>query len=273
MKSLPCVSSVVTGIFSILGILAFLSCDWLQFSPYVIDGPESRRDLTQKHLERLHTQAPAISDSFTFAVMGDPGRQLNGVHDIVRDINSRDGIHFVLVAGDLSQYGLRREFDWLLDGLEKLTIPFLTVVGNHDGIANGKQLYRAIFGPYDYSFVYGGTKIIVMNTNRWEFGNGVPDFSFLDSELADADEFSSRIIFSHIAPFGEQFTDADELRFRTMLASHSVSLSIHGHAHSYYLVEPYSDGVRYLVVDDAGDRNYALIHVRGDSVRVERRFF
>lgn len=98
-------------------------------------------------------------------MLGDSHQALEELSEVVDAVNAHD-LAFVLHLGDMTDAGLRQEYRWTLDELKRLRRPFLTAIGNHDALSNGKDVYRRSFGAYDYRFTYGDVRFVVPNTNR-----------------------------------------------------------------------------------------------------------
>ena len=78
--------------------------------------------------------------------MGDSQRWYDETDDFVSHLNKRDDIDFVIHGGDVSDFGVTDEFLWQRDIMNKLKIPYVVLLGNHDCLGTGEETYRAIFG-------------------------------------------------------------------------------------------------------------------------------
>lgn len=266
----------VAATASALGVLA--ACSLFEFSPYQVpsrgeDSVDESPSGTSAHVGRLEALAKRAALPFSFAVLADTHSDYDDLADAVARLNADTDIDFVIVAGDLTQYGLLREFEWFRDIMNRLEKPYVTVPGNHDALANGETVYRLVFGPLDYDFTFGGVRFVCANTNAWEFTANVPDWTGLEAGLAAAGDSLRLFTVSHVPPFGDQMAGPDADRWVALMARHRVELSIHGHQHNHRFEETYGDGVRYLVADNVGDRNFARVTVADTGVAVERVVF
>jgi predicted phosphodiesterase len=262
------------GCLILQAVLSISGCRPFEFSPYEVppESVEGASSRTLDNLERIDALAKAAGRGFAFALLADSHDRYDALEDAVASINADSSIRFTVAAGDFTQYGLLREYEWFRDCMSGLRAPFVTAIGNHDALSNGSLIYRRMFGPLDYSFTYMGVRFVVANTNRWEFPFEVPDWTWLEAELAAAD--SLRVFHvSHVAPFGDQFDEGAGRRYREILARHRVDLSLHGHQHNFHHKEMFGDGVPYLVADDVGDRNYVKVTVSDTGVAVDRVWF
>ena len=235
---------------------------------------ENEKNLNAKNIEKI--EAKSQGDTLKFILIGDSQRFYNELDDFVEEANKLKDVAFVILAGDISDFGLSKEFQWIHRGLSKLSMPYIAVIGNHDMLANGRNVYQQMFGPEDFTFSSNGNKFICLNTNSEEVGyNGsLPNIPWLQQQLSDLSNYKNAFVISHVPPFNNAFDKKLERQFSSLLASNSkVRLSMHGHLHSYQESEFYNDGLKYLVVGTINKRNYALISVWDDQYNVEEVYY
>ena len=138
------------------------SCDLLDFHPYDgrFDGP---KDINARNIARIES-ATLGRDSIVFAVISDTQRWYDETHDAVNSINARPEIDFVIHCGDLTDFSATREFEWMRDELERLAMPYVCLIGNHDCLANGPRVFQTMFGTPNSSFNAGDTHFICLDT-------------------------------------------------------------------------------------------------------------
>jgi 3',5'-cyclic-AMP phosphodiesterase len=259
-------------LLTILLLINLTSCkDLFQYSPNEVRLEEEEKNINQKNIVKL--QAVPAQDQIKFVVIGDSQRFYDDLDDFVTNINLKTDISFVLLNGDISDFGLNKEFKWINRILKKLTVPYFAVIGNHDMLANGRLIYNQMFGAENFSFTYGGYKFIGLNTNSQETGydGSIPDLPWLQQELQGA--YRKAFVFSHVPPFSGQFDEKKIDDYTAMLKKHSVGMSIHGHQHEFSYSFPYADGVPYLVVGSMNKRSYAIVSVNNESTEVEEHHF
>ena len=161
--------------------------------------------------------------------------------------------------------GLRKRWGSLLFSTPSL--------GNHDAQANGRKVYRRMFGPLNYAAAFAGMKFIFYNSNAWEFPCCVPDLGWLENQLRDAGDSLTTFCVSHIIPYGDQLDSAVSHSLEDLMEDYRVTLSIHGHQHNWHYGRLLEEDGLYLIVDDIGARNYAKVTVSGVRVEVERIYF
>lgn len=205
-------------------------------------------------------------DTLTIIAMGDTQRFYDEVDDFVKSANQQEA-DFVLLNGDITDFGLKDEYQWVHQIMGKLNKPYLAVIGNHDLSGNGEVVYRHMYGSLNSSFVLNDFKIILLNTNSREFNFSglVPDIDWLKNELT-GNNFSQAIVVSHIPPYDGDFDRSLEQAYVSALRnSDKVKLSLHGHRHAFEEHEPYSDGIRYLVSTSMDQRMYLVIKLFDDQ--------
>lgn len=254
-------------LFAVL-TLACTAC--FEYNPNQIILEDDEKDLTAKNIALI--QEKPAPETIRFALMGDTQRFYDETEDFVKSINQYDHIDFVIHAGDISDFGLAQEFQWIHEIMSKVKFPYLTVIGNHDLLANGRKVYKEMYGALDYSFEYGDYKFIMLNTNsrEYEFDGTIPDLMWLKNQLEDNPENKKVIVISHIPPFDGDFDPDLEEAYATLLANDpNVLFSLHGHRHSFADDEYYEDGVRYFVTTTTQKGGYAIVTLAPDDAQIE----
>ncbi len=249
----------------------------LEFSPNDHRVPEEFTNLTRKNLARLQARPLAPADTLRFVFTGDSQQFYDEAEDLVASVNQQPGIAFMLVAGDISDFGLAREMRWVDEKLRKLTVPYLTVVGNHDLVGNGRAAYQHVFGPLNYSFVYGDTKFVLVDTNgrEYNFNGQVPDLNWLRPQLATLDGARRQVVVSHVPPTNSDFDPALRLPYvQALREAPGLVFEMNGHNHQSTIGQPFNDGVTYVNSDAFSERRYMVVTVWGDrGFRIKRVTF
>ena len=259
--------------------VCFSGCERpFNFSPYDGRVPDEFRHTTQRNLTEILRRDTAQQQAFKIALLSDTHYHYDDLHDAVQHINTKNDIAFVVVTGDIAESGLLGDFIFFHKTMQKLRIPYLTVIGNHDYLANGEKIYQQMFGDLNYSFIFNNTKFIMFDNVFWE-SDKAPDFPWLEHELGN-NEISEKesgyikpyrhiIPFSHIPPFDQQFRDHASL-YHQLLVKNGVFLSVHGHRHSYFLDELFGDGIRYLTIPSPQKRSYCELIINEYHVEVQK---
>jgi predicted phosphodiesterase len=248
------------------GLLLIGCSDHNEFSPNQVSDDDSAVALNATNVAQL--QSAPLDDTITIAFIGDSQNFYNEVEPFVQKVNDISAIDFVLIAGDISDYGLLQEFEWISERLTSLSVPYIGVIGNHDLVANGEQVYKRMFGALNFSFVYDSVKFIVHNTNGREYRHAnVPDTVWLKKELAVGNGVKNFIAVSHVPPFSGDFNPTVEKSYRKMFASApGFIVSLHGHIHRHTDGYPYEDGIRYITSHSFEQRSFVLLKISGKTV-------
>jgi Icc protein len=263
-----------TVAISLLLCFNLTSCNKFEYSPNEVRLEENEQDLTRKNIEKLQALHLENKSSIRFAVISDTQRFYDELDDVVAALQQRKDIDFVILTGDITDFGITKEYRWINERLEKLKMPVLTVIGNHDCQGNGKKLYKDMFGPYDYTVNIGRNRFVFINTNSLEFSDPVPDLNFFRTALHDTANFDNAFVFSHIAPFDVDFDSSLEEEFARISRESKVRVSIHGHQHGYRAPNKhYENDVDYLIVGSVQKRGYEEVTIAGKEITLNRISF
>src|SRR5688500_17331269 len=118
----------VWAVFILLIILQ--ACDAFEYSPNQVYDKSSQIALNEKNLALLNSQPK--DDTITIAFVGDSQRFYDELTLFIDTVNNLPEIDFILLAGDISDFGLLEEFELINEKLADLTKPYIGVIGNHD---------------------------------------------------------------------------------------------------------------------------------------------
>ncbi|WP_243732440.1 metallophosphoesterase family protein [Pedobacter metabolipauper] len=235
----------------------------------------SLKDLNAAALKKL-TAATPKNDTIKVVLAGDTQRSYNEIPGLVKKVNSIDNLDLVLVAGDISEFGTLQEMDWYAKRLLEVNVPVITVIGNHDLVARGNEVYQRMFGELNFSFVYRGIKFVCHDTNsrEYNFNGKVPDMEWLSKEMQPQQGVNGFIAVSHVPPFSLDF-DQKLIDPYTKLFSQTDHFlaSLHGHTH-VYSAGPYKNSAfPYLVTGSAETSEFILVKIINDQLTYERIFY
>lgn len=249
----------------LLSFLIFLSCDLIDYHPLdgnvnlKKDGGENPRN------EMFVDWRCSYKDSIRFVFVGDTHRNDKETEAFVNHVNQREDIDFVLHAGDMTDFGYKKEFEWSYKLLKSLKIPHFVLIGNHDIPAYGDLVYESVYGPLNFSFIAGKYKFIAVNTNKMEYDKpmDIPDFNFLEKETADCEQYIGTIVVMHAPPGCDQFEEEELIeRFSGKLtAIPNLYVCLHGHTHKHHDTELLNDGIRYIGCDNIEKRTYLIFEM------------
>jgi 3',5'-cyclic-AMP phosphodiesterase len=259
-----------------MGILIWsVACDRpFSYSPFEAAVPNNLRNTTHKNLQRIQAAEKNTPDTFKVALLADPHYHFNDMDAAISKINRDSSIAFIIVAGDLTENGLLKEFEIFYRMMSNARVPYLTVIGNHDHLSNGKVIYQQFYGPRNYSFTFKGVKFIMWDNVMWE-SNESPDWNWFRSELGSQGEnklFRHTLPFSHIPPSDGQLEDSANV-FHRLLVENNIPISVHGHKHEYSKEELYGDGIQYVTIGSPVKRSYVVLTITPDSVSAHKVTF
>jgi Icc protein len=226
--------------YTIISSLSFLcGCNSVEYSPVQVFDNDSPLNLNSTNLERI--SKIKNDDTVRFVFSADFHGSYDNTTDFVKNVNAKIGLDFVILNGDLSDYGLLRETEGITKLITKLKVPFLGVVGNHDLIANGGPAFKRMYGELNFSFVFDRIKFVCHDTNsrEYEFNGKVPDLGWLKDEMKPEPGVDHILSVAHVPPS----FDLDrrlEKDYLTLLNS-NVLASLYAHKHRagvfYYTVD------------------------------------
>lgn len=255
-------------LFYYLGLWCLLSsCNLFDYHPY--DGKVSGDTGINAKNIALIEQRLKDNSSVKFAFIGDTQRQYDETEAFVRHMNLRDDIDFVIHGGDVSDFGLTREFLMMRDILQKLKVPYVTLIGNHDGLGNGELMFNNIFGEPNFSFIAGQTKFVCLNTNalEYDYSRPEPDFGFMEKELRDTSAAYKRtVVAMHAPPFNEQFNNNVAGVFQRYIAAYKNPLfCLNAHEHNFKVKDLFGDGLLYFTTPTIKKRGYLVFTINSDD--------
>jgi 3',5'-cyclic AMP phosphodiesterase CpdA len=229
---------------------------------------------TENQLARLAERPRAEGERYRFAVIGDaePGRFWFSRALFNRDRDAfwskllpradRSGADFIMQLGDMVSRGIPRNFRAFFARLRAAAprTPYLTVIGNHDRRSpHGETdsiVYRALFGPTDYSFERAGRRFVVVDNSAGKITPAQLDWL---REQLKGDK--PAIVFTHMPPAPlTEWTDFGALgtggfkdgarEFMRLMSERKVARVYMGHVHGFGVLE--RGGVRYVLTGGGG---------------------
>lgn len=257
-------------------LFCLASCrDTFEHSPYSAQVPEEYSNQRQANFDKLNLAMPDPSDSsaFKIALISDSHTWFDHLEDAIDAVNKDNEISFILHGGDMTDGGMLMEYLLFQEIMNKANAPFFTVVGNHDCLANGLEIYEDMFGPDEYTLIAGNCKFIFFNDISWELEHRELNFSWLTDELSDHYKYSHVFVVAHIPPYSDSFTSLQEHAYTVIMDTNDVSISVHGHMHGYSLTDFYDDGMKYMTIGSVSERYYITMSIDPDTVRMEKVHF
>lgn len=248
-------------VFPLLSLLLFSGCDAFDIHPYDANI-KGDKGLTYKNISRIE-ESTKDKNQIRFAVISDTQRWYDDMEDEIKSINKQPDIDFVVHCGDITDFGITKEFDWQQAVLNKLAMPYVVLLGNHDCIGNGKDVYRSMFGNENFSFVAGRTRFVCLDTNalEYDFSNPVPDLNYIKSFIGDTNT-DNTIVAMHIKPQSEEFNNNVADTFQYLVRSlNGIMFCLCGHGHQTQKVDIFDDGILYYEICNAEKRQYYIFTI------------
>lgn len=252
-------------------MLCLPSCDMWESHPYDahITG---ERNLNEKNIRKIES-AFAGRTSFRFALISDTQRWYDETEELVKDINRQGDIDFVIHTGDYSDFGATKEFLLQRDILLDLKMPWVGLLGNHDCLGTGEDVYRKVWGNPNFYFTVGNVLFICLNTNamEYDYSEPVPDFTFMEDLMNHLPEgVEKTIVAMHVPPFDEVFNNNVAKVFQLYLKTFpNLLFCMNGHAHSYQVSDLFDDGILYYQTPCAKKRGYIVFTINENGYEHE----
>lgn len=243
----------------------------IEYHPYDLDI-DGETDVNRRHIEQIE-EATRGKDEIQFAVISDTQRWYDETEAAVEALNQRGDLDFVVHTGDLSDFGLKLEFEKQRDILNGLNVPYVCLLGNHDCLATGLDVYRKVFGEEDFAFTAGNVRFLCLNTNALEFdhSSAVPDIQYIRNEVNNVPEgVEKTVVAMHAGPFSEQFNNNLAEYFEYYLRQMpDLQFCVYGHGHNITVDDFFDDGILYYQCTCAKKRAYLLFTLNADGYTYE----
>lgn len=230
------------------------------------------KDINRRNIVRIEEEC-LDKQTLKVAFVSDTHHWYTETKAMIDDINGRGDVDFVVHGGDLTDNATTNEFVWKRDLLAKLNMPYVALIGNHDMLGTGEEMFETMFGRLDFSFIAGRVKFVCLNTNATEYDYmaPVPNLDFMEEQItADADRFDRTVVCMHAPPYGDQFNNNVAKAFGHYVGLFpGVLFCYYGHVHRYEVKEYYGDGIIYYSSDCAGNRNYLLFTITQEGYSYE----
>lgn len=246
-------------------------CEMIEYHPY--DGRvKGETNINTKNIKRIEDICTGKS-TIRFAVISDTQRWYDETEDLVEALNQRNDLDFVLHTGDTSDFGATKEFMWMRDILQGLKVPYTVLLGNHDCLGDGLEVFQTIFGQENYSFLAGNVRFVCLNTNALEFdySKPVPDFTYLEDLLnEDTPIHEKTVIAMHACPYSDVFNNNVTKPFELYITQFpQLQFCVYGHGHQIQVEDIFNDGVLYYQCSNIKKRKYLVFTITPESYEYE----
>ncbi len=190
---------------------------------------------------------------------------------IVKDINHRSEIQFVIVTGDIAEKGRNDELELAKRILDSLNIKYYIIPGNHDTkwSESACSKFIELWKDDKFAFEFNGTKFIGLCSGiPWRGGGGhisPEDLKWLDESLKNLSDQQEIIYLQHHQLDSETdnwFKVTNRLRNYNIIAA----LVGHGHANKFYNFNGMTGIMGRSTLNRGGSWGYTLVESKTDSL-------
>jgi hypothetical protein len=256
------------AVYLSLCLIAMVGCNGVEFSPNQKFREETPQHVNKIQIEKLKPKN--AGDRIRIAVSGDTQRKYREAELFVEHVNARNDIDFVILNGDISDFGQLLEFEGIYNIYSKLKVPFISIVGNHDLVANGPYVFRRMFGDFNFTFNYGDVKFVCFDSNSREYNfNGlVPDMNWLKANMKLEANVKHMIAFSHIPPDDADFDPNLRPVYEQLATSTPGFLaSVHAHQHSKdRSYRPKGSNIPFIVTNAIVNKAYTVLDIYNGKI-------
>jgi len=252
-----------------LTFLVFYGCGRLEYSPNQIFDKYSPRDLNAKNLSRLYELQDTTDDTIRFVLTGDTQRAYDQAARLVKVVNRYEKLDFVFLNGDISDFGLLQEMKIMAEVYDGLKVPYISIIGNHDLVANGQAVFERMFGARNFSFIYKDVKFVCHDTNsrEYHFDKTAPDLPWLTQELAGGADIAGIIGISHVPPVSDDFDQDMRQAYESMIVDHPKYLAnFHSHVNSHSISYPQNGAVPFIISNAVINSEFLYVEVIHDKL-------
>lgn len=251
--------------------ITLLGCNSAEYSPNQKFNSSTPTNVNAKEISTLPSKA--VGSTIKIAVSGDTQRNYKESQDFVTSINTRNDIDFVVLNGDISDFGLLLEFNGIYKIYDKLNVPFISVIGNHDLVANGSDVYKRMFGELNFTFTYAGIKFVCHDTNgrEYDFNGSTPNMVWLKNNLKLEAGTDKLIAFSHVPPTDGDFDPKLSKPYQDLMnQTPGVIASIHSHQHQPQIIRYQNGtGIPFIVTNAIINRAFTLITITNGQIAAQ----
>lgn len=188
----------------------------------------------------LSTFQAAFTQSLRFAFVTDThignNTAAEDLRRTIKDINENAALQFVVLTGDITEFGADEELKLAKQILDSLNKPWYIIPGNHDAnwSESGSNSFRRVFGAETFSFVQGGYLFAGTSSGpNMRMGPGqVPreNIVWLDSVLTNMKDKQMPVIYLNHYPQDSSQNNWYEAIDR--LKKRNVQMILCGHGHN-----------------------------------------
>ncbi len=158
----------------------------------------------------------------------------------VRDLNTVKDIDFVILSGDITEFGADHELKLAKQILDSLQLPWYVIPGNHDGnwSENGANTFRTVFGGETFFFKHKGYAFMGTNSgpNMRMSPGQIPreNLVWMDSVFAANPDKQLPLIYINHYPQDSSLNNWFDALKRVKTRNVQLAFCGHGHINKLY---------------------------------------
>lgn len=240
-----------------------------------IGGTQSTSTLSE------YLAAPATSNVFfSYAQISDThidvsdSVSINALKSVVDEINENEAIAFVVLTGDITEYGDRGALNLTKNILSRLRCPYYVLPGNHDTkwSASAGDDFKKVFGDDKFRLLFNGYLFIGLNnapTLRQTNGHVQPnDIQWVEKQLKNVGRKTPIFLMTHYPLKNGDVDNWFELTDKTR--KYNIQAIVCGHYHCNMMAD--FDGIPGMMlrplIDKDNNVGYSIHEFVDDTVFV-----
>lgn len=166
-----------------------------------------------------------------------------GLEDLrrtVEDLNNQEGIDFVILSGDITEFGSDEELLIAKQVLDSIRLPWYVIPGNHDSnwSESGADSFRKVFGGETFFFEHKGYQFMgtTSGPNMRMSPGQIPreNLVWMDSVFAAHPDKETPLIFINHYPLDTSLNNWFDATDRLLERNTQLALCGHGHVNRTY---------------------------------------
>jgi len=253
-------------------VLCFLSACNVDFLGLIVSSDLDERLAERDNFRFLSGGQRSFSfgDEYSFIVLADTHIEDGnafGLEKLADVIAGNGEIKFIVILGDITQYGSEQDVNRFIDISDAFDIPCYPVIGNNDIYFGNWPVWKDLIGSTRYRINGGGTTLFILDSANSFFG--MEQLDWLQREIKNT---SGRVfVFTHANLFVsnpldiKQSSDMKERARITSILRDKCDIMFTGHLHRRLINE--AGNVQYVSLEDfRSTQGYCLVSVTKTGV-------
>jgi len=188
-----------------------------------------------------------------------------GLEKIADVIKNNNKIEFVVILGDITDYGSAQDVNKFIEISDLFNIPCYPVIGNHDILFNNWKNWKNLIGSTNYHIEGNGINLFILDSANSFFGKQQLDW--LERKIKSSG--GNNFVFTHsnffVTSINQRSSDAKERARIISMLRNKCDIVFSGHIHERYIKS--AGNVKYITIEDYKDNKvYCLVAVKNSVV-------